>query len=165
MPDSFCHRRHESIVRWQISRSQKKQRASRENFSITLPSNERAFQMSLAGLPAFMRIVWDISTKIRAPRLLFWSSGSHFSLDQPSVKRADMNIHSIKRGSKLITIKFYFFALFSNPAFIMIPDIANCIKSKWLTLKQDQLRWYLAKVGRKKNGRYPISDGLLMWAE
>ena len=78
------------------------------------------------------------------------------------VKRAHMNIHSIKRGSKINWGKV---PLFSNPTSIMIPDIANCIKSKWLTLKLDQLRWYLPKVGRKKNGRYPISDGLLMWAE
>ena len=163
MPDSFCQRRHESIVRWQISRSLKKQKASREYFSITLPYNERAFQMSLAGPPTFLWIVWDISPEIRVPRLLFWLIWCHFSLGQLCASKKGTHEYSFNQAG--VKINWGKVPLFSNPTSIMIPDIANCIKSKWLTLKLDQLRWYLPKVGRKKNGRYPISDGLLMWAE
>ena len=103
-------------------------------------------------LAAFVRIVWDISTWIRAPELLFWWNGSHFSSDRCARKKGIHEYSFNQAGSKLISI----FLHFSDPASHMIPDIVHYIKSGWLMLKLDQLRWYLTKVGARKmaNIRY-----------
>ena len=150
MPDSFCHRRHESIVRWQISRSQngsKKQRASRKHFSITLTSNERAFQMSPSSFCADCLRHFNLDQSSRIAVLMEWKP---FFIGPVCPQKGRTWIFIQSSGVKINYDKVAVFLHFSDPASHMIPDIANYIKSGWSMLKLDQLRWYLTKVGARK---------------
>lgn len=141
MLDSFCDR-HERIVRWQY-----------------LGARERGRGLCLKrSLFHFVRVVWDISAQIGSSGIADLMEWKPFFIW--AVRKKGRHEYSLNQaGVKINYDKVPFFALFPIQPLIWSRILFYHIKSKWLTLKLDQLRWYLAKVGARK---WSISD--IWWA-